>query len=334
LLTKSQMLIIVALVFLNAAVLAGVVTLFTATPAAPEAAPVTPTTVAEAPTSTPTATPAPPTATATLVMAEPKPTSAAAGAIMEAMSKGKTAKSYRIDMSMSMKGDFGQLTAGSAKNQEVSLFSMSGEINGDDSHLIMKGIVGAMFSGDPSKGVEMTSLAGKSYVRGPAPLLGAKDNRWYVLNASDAASTKSKLGSADIYGNFLGKDQDLSVFAPAGTETLDGTKCSVYGANKQDALNALLGMGATSEIGQGEWSLIQDNIQSSEYKIWVCDDGYLHQMRINIQAQDQRQPQQAFGMKLLLHAYDFGSNLKVTVPANAIPAVSPFIQTEVPTRTN
>ncbi len=329
--TKSQILIIVALVVVNVAVLGGVVILFSSTSMAPVAARATPTAIAEVPTVMPTATPARPTATATLVMSEAKPTSAAAGAISTAMSKAKTVKSFRLEMGMSMKGDLGQLTAGGSKNQEISLFSMSGEINGNDSHLTMKGVVGAMLSGDPSKGIEIIDLDGKSYVRGPVPLLGAKDNRWYVLAATEAASTKSKLGSADTYDNFLGNQQDLSIFVPTGTETLDRVKCSVYSANKQDAMNALLGLGATPEIGQDEWSVIQSNIKTSEYKIWVCDDGFLHQVRINIEAQDDRQKGQMFGMKLLLHAYDFGSNLKIAAPANAIPAVSPFIQTAVPT---
>jgi hypothetical protein len=332
--TKSQIFFIIALVVLNIAVLGGAAILFSSSRVALAPAAATPTTVAERPTPTETATPALPTATATLVVGEPKPTTAAVGAILAAMSKGKTAKSYRVELGMSMKGDLGQLTAGGAKNQEISLLSMSGEINGDDSHLIMKGIVGAMLSGDPSKGIEMIDLGGKSYVRGPVPLLGAKDNRWYVLNAAEAATTRSKLGSADMYGNFLGKEQDLSVFLPAGSETLDRKKCSVYSASKQDAMNAFLGMGATPEIGQDEWSMIQNNIRASEYKIWVCDDGYLHQVRISIEAQDERQGGEVFGMKLLLHAYDFGSNLKITAPANAIPAVSPFIQTAVPTPKN
>ncbi len=332
--TKSQVLLILALAVLNVAVLAGVVILFTATPTsrAPAPAPPSPTTIARGATETATVTPARPTATATLVAAS-KPTSAASGAIAAAMSKGKTAKSYRVEIGMSMKGDLGQSKPGAAKNQEVSLLSMSGEINGQDSHLIMKGVVGAMFSGDPGKGIEMTSLGGKTFVRGPAPLLGAKDSRWYVLTEEEAAATKSNLGSPGMYDSFVGKDQDLSIFVPAGTETLDRFKCNVYGASKQDALNAFLGLGATPAIGQDEWSTIQSSIKTSEYKIWVCDDGYLHQVRINLEAQDAK-PADQFAMKLIVHAYDFGSNLKITAPPNAIPAVSPFVQTEVPTPKN
>ncbi len=329
--TKTQIMLIVALVVLNVVVLGGGVLLFVVMNNAGVSTAKPPTVVAVVPTPTATATLAAPTATATLVGGAPAPTSAAAGAIVAAMSKGKTAPSYRVDMSMSMKGDLGQLTAGGDKNQEISLLAMTGEINGRDSHLTMKGVVGAVLTGDPSKGIEMIEADGKSYVRGPVPFLGAKDNRWYVLAAAQAASTKTQLGSADIYGSFVGKQQDFSMLVPAGTESLDGKKCDVYSASKEDAMNAFLGMGTTPQINREEWSSIKDNIQTSEYKVWVCDDGYLHQVRINIEAQEAGKLGQVMGMRLLLHAFDFGSNIKVTPPANAIPAVSPFIQTLTPT---
>jgi hypothetical protein len=328
--TKSQIMLIIVLVVLNVVVMAGVAFVFVSMQVEGERVAATRTAVAAIPTALPTGTPTPPaapTGTPTLVMGEAKPTSAASGAILAAMDKGRTAKSYRIDIGMSMKGDLGQLTAGGAKNQEVSLLSMTGEVNGENSHLTLKGIIGVMLSGNPDKGIEMIDISGKSYVRGPVPLLGAKDNRWYVLQAAQAASTKSKLGSADIYGNFLGKQQDFASLSSASQESLDGKKCDVYSASKQDAMNAFLGLGATPDISREDWSLIEKNVQSSEYKVWVCDDGYLHQVRINIEAQDSTQPGQIFGMKLLLHAYDFGGNLKITAPANAIPAVSPFIVT-------
>ncbi len=330
--TRTQIMLIVALVVSNVVVIAGGAFVFVYLGMAETRVVATPTVIAAVPTTAPSASPTSagaPTGTPTLVI-DAKPTSAAAGAILAAMEKGRTAKSYRIDISMSMKGDLGQLTAGGPKDQEVSLLSMTGEVNGENSHLTLKGIIGVMLSGNADKGIEMIDIGGKSYVRGPVPLLGAKDNRWYVLQAAQAASTKSKLGSADIYGNFLGNQQDFSSLSSAGKESLDEKKCDVYSAGKQDAMNAFLGLGATPDISKEDWSLIEKNVQTSEYKVWVCDDGYLHQVRISIEAQDSTQPGQVFGMKLLLHARDFDSSFKIAAPANAIPAVSPFIVTPTP----
>ncbi len=331
--TKSQVMLIVALVVLNVVVIAGGVIVFISMQVESARLAVSPTVAAALPTAAPTDTPAPPTATPTLVV-QAKPTTEAAGAILAAMDKGRMAKSYRLDIGMSMKGDLGQLTAGGAKDQEVSLVSMTGEVNDNNSHITLKGIIGVMFSGDPTKGIEMINIGNKSYVRGPVPLLGAKDNRWYVLAAAQAESTKSKLGSADIYGNFLGKQQDFATLTPAGAESLDGVNCNMYSASKEDAINAFLGLGATPDISREDWSLIQKNVKTSEYKVWVCDDGYLHQVRINIDAQDESKSGQAFGMKLSVHAYDFGKDLKISAPPGAIQAVSPFIQTATPQKSD
>ncbi len=331
--TKSQMMLIVALVVLNVVVIAGGVLVFISMQVESARVAATPSVAVAAATPKPSDTPGRPTGTPTLVN-QPRPTTQASGAIRAAMEKGRTAKSYRIDIGMSMKGDLGQLTAGGAKDQEVSLISMTGDVNGDNSHITLKGIVGVMFSGDPAKGIEMISIGNKSYVRGPVPLLGAKDNRWYVLAAAQAASTKSKLGSADIYGNFLGKEQDFTTLTAVGSESLDGLKCNVFSASKEDAINVFLGLGATPDISRDDWSQIENNIKTSEYKVWVCDDGYLHQVRINIEAQDNSQSSQAFGMKLSVHAYDFGKELKISAPAGAVQAVSPFIQTATPQKSD
>ncbi len=339
--TPAQILAIALLVVLNALVLCGGASFLvlnvrgTALFAPPPATQVS----ANLPPATATATPtlgAPPTPTATATWVIPlaplaPPTSGATGVILAAANKSKLATSYRMEMSMSIKGELSQLTGVTGKDQELPMLTMSGEMSGSSSHVTMKGFLGLLFTGDVNKGMEMITVGGKNYVHGPMPLLGAKDNRWYILPAQQSSPVQSALEPGDLLSSFGGRDMDLSKFSQVATETFDNRRCDVYAADPATARAMFGSLSAKTQLNQGELALLDKSLADSEFKLWICDDGYFHQMRMGFTAQDPSKPSQSFGVKLLLHIYDLNSTIKIAAPTGAIPATSPFLATPTAT---
>ncbi len=282
---------------------------------------------------TSTATREPPTATRALPSATwvlPVPTtSPLAAAILAAVDKSSAATAYRMEMSMSAKGALGLASSGTA-NQEVTLANLSGEVNGRDTHSTVKGMMAVIFTGDPAKSIELAQVGGKTYVHGPLPLLGAKEDRWYALQPDQTSGLKSALGSDDVLTGFGGVGIDYSRLAPAGTETLDNRKCDVYSADKATAQSAFLEINPDTQLKDDTYAPLQGNTANAELKIWICDDGYFHQLRLALDAQDPAKSGQVTGVKLLVRTYDFGGKVQVSAPAGAVALTSPLLQTLVP----
>ena len=151
------------------------------------------------PTLPPTATPIPATATLVFQSPTPRPTTQASSAILPALDKSQKVNVYRMQMDVSAKGVISGTTNAA---QEISLINMTGEVNNKDVHITMKGMVALLFTGDVNAAFEMMSVGGKEYVKGPMPLLGAKENKWYILSNAGATSSVSA-SPDDFYGAFM-----------------------------------------------------------------------------------------------------------------------------------
>ncbi len=129
----------------------------------------------------PTKAPAPAATKAPVKPAESAKTSegkpAAAGSLVDRMTAAGKAKSYEATMIMRVSGDVIELPVpGSSDTPLIEMTQIKYE---DDSETVMRGLFAAMFGSESS--VTMRTVGGKTYVRGPAPLLGAPDDGWYVL---------------------------------------------------------------------------------------------------------------------------------------------------------
>ncbi len=325
--TRKQLLIIALLVLANAVIFCGGISfvvrgLSLNAPASPTANLVS---VVFPPTYTPTVlppTPAPPTAT---------PTSASSAAISAAMDKARIASSYRLTMDMSMKGDLGAMAPSAGSNAELSMLNMTSEVSGKDSHFVLKGFAAMIFTGDASKGMEMTQAGGKSYVHGPLPLLGAKDTRWYVLPAQATGASNPTAEASDMLKMFGDPSTDLGKFSKSGSETLDKARCDIYSADQATALKSFSALSSSGQIDSSELAALQGNLKDATFSLWICDDGYMHQLKMGFTAQDPSSSTKTLGINLSIHLYDFNSKIAISAPANAVPATFQFITTSTPT---
>ncbi len=230
-----------------------------------------------------------------------------------------------MDFDTTIKGALGTLPGSPGTNQELSFLSMSGSFTGKNSHLVLKGFIATFLGGDPTKGLETMNIDGKTYIRGPVAMLGAPEDKWYV-------STSQAAGNLPRTDTFIGKSStqnvDWNIFKKTGTETFDNRRCDVYTGDKHAAREMFtsLDLGGTTNLDT------LDQLDNAEIKFWVCDDGYMHQMLLNMEAHDAKKPTDKITLQLRLHLYDFGANIKLTPPPNPAPLQMPLFST-TPTKT-
>jgi hypothetical protein len=251
--------------------------------------------------------------TATLVLA-PDPIVAT---ILGALQKTDAAYSFRIQLDASVSGS---LASAISNQNTVVILSATGESGGTDSHIVMKGLAMSKLTSDSARAVELSTVAGKNYVKGPLPLLGAKENKWYVLPPSQTLFRESPVGLYSLFDQSLGK----SSMARGAGEKLDSRPCDVYTGDKNAAIAAFADLGGQSQLKGSDYARFANSITSAEYKFWVCDDGYVHQIRIGFDGADPGKPSQRFNFRLTVHAFDFGGKISIAAPSNAI-AATPMI---------
>ncbi len=70
-----------------------------------------------------------------------------------------------------------------------------------------------------------------------------------------------------------------------------------------------------------------NQIEMAEIKAWICEDGYLHQFRMNLAGYDENMPDQKMGIDFFIHLYDFNSDIAISAPTDAIALEAPDINT-------
>jgi hypothetical protein len=278
-----------------------------ATATQPSAATAQPTAAATQPAATaPSAATAQPTAAAT------QPAAAGPGqqGIVAAFAKTKTASAFKVSEKLSGSGTIVQLSPGMPTS--VVLNGLDGEFKGKDYHVKLSGLAGSLFSDDPTKGIEVTQIGGKTYVHGPASALNAPQDNWYVLD-SNSGFTMS-VSVPDNLDSLAATNGDWSRFQKSRSDSLDGRKCDVYSAGKEAA-------GAT--IATVSQSFLKSVVaESGSVEMWICDDGYLHLLNASVQAHDETTPAKTGKIDLTFHIFEQGGNIVVAAPANALAAVS------------
>lgn len=283
---------------------------------------------ATAPTATlppPTATPLPPTATPVPATATAQPVTATQGDLAAALEKSKELKKYRVTLDITGKGALGQAIPNASPDQEVALIQMSGEFDNNNSRFVLKGFLATFLGADQAKGIEFISFDGQSYVRGPIQLLGATEDKWYVVPQEQSSVTRPPLEANQVFDALSGSEGDFSGFTPSGTEQLDGSTCTVYTADKEATTKAIEGLGAT-QLGAGE-----ANIEAAEMKFWACEDGYIRQIQATFSGSEKSEPDQKVNLAMLMRISDINGNFTVTAPQDAVPLQMPALT--VPTTT-
>jgi hypothetical protein len=297
-----------------------------------------PATPTPAPTNTtvpPTATPIPPTDTPI-----PAPTAAptsAPGSFTDAISKVSTASVYRVEVQLSGKGSLafgsnapssgGTPTAGG--DQEIQILSMKGEVKDKDSHFTINGFLALFIGGflgfDPTDGIEIETVGGKSFMRGK--LQGATEVKWYSLPSDQSSAAQPPLNSQNVLESLQQSGLDPKKFQKTASEQLDNHNCDVYAADKADVLKAFQQVSSSSGSAPADVS----TVDSAELKIHVCDDGFLHQIRMDVNGHEKDNASQKTSFLLLMHLSDFNGNITIEAPQNAQVLPTPSFSLATPT---
>lgn len=280
------------------------------------------------PTPVPTDTPVPPTIAPTAVPATVAPTAVPAaasggGTLQDALNHVKAATAYRLDLSITGTGNFAATGAPTPQpgdeNKPITLVTMKGEINGKDAHLTLQGELTSLLGIDPSKPFEVISYQGAAYVKGPVPLLGATEEKWYLAPPEAASVAQPPLTPGALLASFGDAGINPADFKEAGTETLDGASCTIYSGDKSAVINAFSKLGGAAGATQADL----DSIDNAQFNFWVCPDGYLHQIRMLIEGHDKTKPDQKGTFEIVMKASDFNSDIKITPPTDASPLTLP-----------
>ena len=294
-----------------------------------DASPPTPTlaptaTLAPTPTLTPTPTSVP--ATATSIAPEATPAGEDTGSntssgttLLSALQNAKTANTYRVEMEMRAKGDLGLVGQAGSSGDFVSLFNLTGEFRGTEAHYTMKGLLRQLLGIDASKGLEAIIAGDKYYMHGPVNMLGATEDKWYVIESSQSQAIQPPIQASDVLSTVAGSDIDLSAFTQSGSETIDGKTCVVFSGDKDATMKAFTALdtgvvAASGGIGQ---------VKNAELSFAMCDDGYPHRMSMMVEASSKDAPDKTFAVAVDMHMYDFNADISITAPSDATPLELP-----------
>ena len=154
----------------------------------------------------------------------------------------------------------------------VSIIDLWARYSGYNTHMRMKGMLAAQMGANPEQGLELISVDGRTYIHGPAPQIGAAENRWYA---------------ADEYAAYAAYFEDLYVLqmlasnklhlTRGGDERMDSIQCGIYQASDKKAARA-----AMLALFGGDVDAEAAGVQiiKPDLRVWICSDGYIH--RVNV----------------------------------------------------
>jgi hypothetical protein len=246
------------------------------------------------------------------------PANADGDALKSALIKTAPVTVYRMDMDMSARGALasGLGDASADASQELSVLTLVAAVNGKDAQVTMKGLLNSFMGADSKTAVEFITVGGQSYVHGPLPTLGAKENKWYIT--TNAQTPGSMAQSYDIGAL---SQADMSAFKLIGSESLDNRRCDTYGSNDKLAIMKTFqafGSGMLAGASSG-----MDGMDSADLKFWVCDDGYFHKLLLSFEVSQKADPANKGGITMSFHIYDFNAAITITAPADAAPLEQP-----------
>jgi hypothetical protein len=227
--------------------------------------------------------------------------------IEAALQKTLAATRYVMEMDVSL---------ASGNVPKATLVGMTNRVNGKDSDVTLRGMFTAMLGADPTSGVHIITVAGQSYVRGPIPLLGAPEARWYRLDGAQQGTILQSTNTGLMIDQADRKA--LAALKPLGTQPLNGQRCALYGSTDPAVVGKVLGADAASLTQPSARS-----VEQAEVKIWVCPDGYFHRMEMTTEGANPNKPDERAAAKILLAFSQINGTVNIAAPRDAVPLAAP-----------
>lgn len=178
-------------------------------------------------------------------------------------------------------------------------------------------------SGDAHGEVEFLMLGNKLYIKGPMPLLGATEKRWYAA-PGDASSNLSDSTPNDFLGDFSRAQTGFPTMRADGAENLDGKACTKYRADERQAALFFLSLDENGSI-KSNLGKVQGDLERGVLNVWVCDDGYVHKLEMGIQVRAPENPNEIIAIGFVIRLNDMNIIVPLEMPHDAIPLPNPFI---------
>jgi hypothetical protein len=217
-------------------------------------------------------------------------------AIVGAYAKTRAAKTYRVAMTFN------------AKQGAAPAFTLDlkGEISGDNVHYAYK--LG-------SEQIELTALNGQFYAKGAKSVGLPTTTKWYIITPDLADAVNPPLSPDETLDEFVAQTSRLA-FQPAARESFDGQNCQVW----RYVPKSLGETGVAQTLAADPDNSAYGAIDQAELKVWICDDGALHQFTVDLSAHNPKQATDKGNAKLVLHLWDLGNaTIKIDPPPNAEP---------------
>ncbi len=184
-----------------------------------------------------------------------------------------------------------------------------GEESGGNRHLIISGIMNT--TGEVAS-FEFITLDGATYIKGLSGIPGINRTQWYKFPPElgnvtrDAPSVKTLLAEIQL------NDLKQAEFHQVGTETLDGHECTIWLAQDPKLAEGFIGI-ANSSQAEAQLSVLD----SGEFRVWTCTDGYMHRLRGSLQGHASGNPADKATMELTFALFDHDRPIAITAPPDA-----------------
>ncbi|HEY3290361.1 MAG TPA: hypothetical protein VGK87_09560 [Anaerolineae bacterium] len=251
-------------------------------------------------------------------------------ALFSAMQKFTAVKTYRAELEMRGKGWLGLSGDDTKPDPETVLFNLKGDFKGEEGHYTLKGFLTTLLGVDVAKGIEAMLVGDKAYVKGPIGLLGATEEKWYVLEPDQSEAVSPPFQVTDFLIALGNSNADLSSFKKGGTETVDAKKCDIYSGDTNEAKKAVAALNPGALPGVDDLSAVT----AADIKFALCEDGYIHKILMTVTTLGKDKPDQKTDFTVSMRAYDYNANITITAPPDALPlkTIDSIDDTPTPTK--
>jgi hypothetical protein len=240
--------------------------------------------------------------------------------LLDAIERTQSATVYRLEITSAGKGGFETLLyyLGLTDPREAAvLHDHAVACNEDNCYATLKGGTAGLFGVDREIGLQAMTVDGDGYMRGPIPYLEMNEDKWYVFPGEANPLAVPSAHTSELYAYLDERKRDLEQFERVALEIFDGRRCDVYATVDGDVVFRALRYKFGGNMTAGGVDF--EGVGNTELKIWICDDGYLHQMQMRFAGHDQSQPERQIERSYRLHLFDFDAAIEITPPSDAVP---------------
>jgi hypothetical protein len=249
-----------------------------------------------------------------------------AGSFQQAVERTTALRSFRVALQVRARGTAADPLVSPPPADERVLTDFNAVYSNGDVGLTYRAADAGARGYDPQLGLQLIVARGVTYAAGPIAVSGATEARWYNFGRRPPAAVLPPVDPA-VQLTALTAPVDPAALSRTRVEQLDGRSCVVYRGGRAEVVAALARFGRPIASDPGvplQQQLDAARLERSEYLAWVCNDGYIRQVRVSAAGTVEGRRQQPFALDVQLRFSEVGSRLlRVPVPRDAV-ALRPF----------